>query len=232
MDDTAILNGLHPYTSDEVFEQILKNIIEFKLKPGQRISENEMSAKFNVSRSIIRTAFARLQQLKFIEVYPQRGTYISLIDLNDIADLLLLRTAVEKEVIFEMFRYLKKETRINLINKLEENMAQQEKCRNEQNYYGKFPSLDSSFHMIMINSVGRKSLVERLSDAMLHIARWRNFDVEFGNRIPQLINEHRAIVDALKRDDMLLAQDKLAEHLETISEISDAAKKIYPEYFK
>lgn len=232
MDETAILNGSLPYTSDEVYGHILKDIIEFKLKPGQRISENEMAAKYNVSRSVIRTAFTRLQQLKFIEVYPQRGTYISLIDLNDISDLLLLRTAVEKEVIFEMFRYLKKETRIELINRLEVNMAQQEKYRHERNYYGEFPSLDSAFHMIMIDSVGRKSLVERLSDSMLHIARWRNFDVEFGNRIPQLISEHRAILDALKQDDMLLAQDKLADHLETISAISDNAKKLYPEYFK
>jgi DNA-binding GntR family transcriptional regulator len=232
MNENTKLGNPQPYTADEIYKKILKSIIKLKLEPGQLISENQMSQKYNVSRSVIRTAFTRLHQMRFLEVYPQRGTYVSLIDLNYIADLLMLRTAVEKEVIYEMFTFLKKEVRVSLVQALEENLAEQEKCRNELGYSGKFPWIDSDFHKIMIDSVGRYALVGMLSDNMLHISRWRNFDVAFGHRIPELIDQHRAIVEAIKAENMLLAQEKMADHLETISGIADRALMVYPNYFK
>lgn len=226
------IGSVQPFSADEIFKKILKRIIKLQLEPGQRISENQMAQEYGVSRSVIRTVFTRLQQLKFIEIFPQRGTYVSLIDLNHIADLLMLRTAVEKEIIYEMFVFLKKENRTALVQALEENLAEEEKCRNESDYSGRFPKLDSIFHKTMIDSVNRYALVELLSDDMLHIARWRNFDVAFDKRIPQLIAEHRAIIEAIKNEDMLLAQEKMADHLETISAISDRAVARFPHYFK
>jgi len=232
MVENTKLGGMQPYTADEVYKNILRSIIKLQLEPGQRISENQMSQKYNVSRSVIRTAFTRLQHMRFIEIFPQRGTYISLLDLNYLADLLVLRTAVEKEVIYEMFTSLEKKDRTSLVNALEINLAEQEKCRDERDYYGKFPKIDSAFHKTMIDSVGRYALVSLLSDDMHHIARWRNFDVAFDHRIPQLIDEHRAIVEAIKAENMLSAQKKMADHLETISNISDRATAKFPSYFK
>ncbi len=221
-----------PVAAEEVYRQILRRIIKLQLEPGQLISENQMAGEYGVSRSVIRTAFARLHQLGFIEIYPQRGTYVSLIDLNHIADLLMLRTAVEKEVIYEMFTSLKKEDRMELVKRLEENLAEQEKCRDEMNYFGRFPKLDSQFHKIMVDSVGRYALIQMLGGLMHHVSRWRNFDVAFDARVPELIEEHRAIVNAIREENMSLAQEKMAAHLETITSIADRAMAKYPSYFK
>ena len=117
----------HPITSDEIFEQILNRIIQLRLEPGQLISENQMSAEYGVSRSVIRTAFTRLKQLGFIEIYPQRGTYVSLMDLSHIADLLTLRTAVEKEVLYEIFADLGETERRQMVERLEKT------CRSRKN---------------------------------------------------------------------------------------------------
>lgn len=221
-----------PITAEEIYKKILRRIIKLDLNPGQLISENQMANEYGVSRSVIRTVFARLSQLGFVEIYPQRGTYISAIDLHLIGDLLLLRTAVEKEVLYEMFTSLGIKEREELVEKLEENLREQEKCRNELDYSGRFPRIDSEFHKIMIDSVHRYSLVELLDDKMLHIQRWRNFDVAFDHRIEQLIQEHRAVVDGIKEGNLLLAQEKMAEHLETITGIVDRAVAKYPTYFK
>lgn len=225
-------NTVTPVTSDEIFKQILGRIISLKLEPGQLISENQMSKEYGVSRSVIRTAFTRLRQLGFIEIYPQRGTYISLIDLRHISDLLVLRTAVEKEVLYEIFCFLGEEGRDILIKRLEENLREQEKCSDEQDYFGRFPSIDSEFHKIMIDSVERSAMMRMLDDIMLHMARWRNFDVAFDNRIPGLILEHRAIVDAIKSGDLHAAQERMGEHLETITDIAERAVAKYPMWFK
>lgn len=220
-----------PITAEQVYRQILRRIIKLKLEPGQLISENQMAKEYGVSRSVIRTVFVRLQQNGFLDVYPQRGTYVSRINLQHIEDLLILRTAVEKEVIYEMFTSLGHEERSQLVSQLEENMAEQEKCRDETDYSGRFPRIDSAFHKIMIDSVGRYALVNMLNDLMYHVQRWRNFDVAFGNRISELIREHWAIVNAIKAEDLILAQQSMANHLETITSIAGYAVAKYPSYF-
>ena len=215
----------HPNTSDEIFEQMLNRIIQLRLEPGQLISENQMSAEYGVSRSVIRTVFTRLKQLGFIEIYPQRGTYVSLMDLSHIADLLTLRTAVEKEVLYEIFTELGEA-------ELEANLKEQEKYRDEADYFGRFPDLDAEFHKIMIDSVGRSAMMCMLDSLMLHLARWRNFDVAFDNRVPQLIEEHKKIVEAIVEGNIQKAQECMGRHLETITAIADRATAKYPTYFR
>ena len=66
---------------------------------------------------------------------------------------------------------------------------------------------------------------------MLHISRWRNFDVALGKRMPHLIDEHQRIVNEIKGGDFIKAQQAMADHLETISEIRDKAKEKYSQFF-
>ena len=83
----------------------------------------------------------------------------------------------------------------------------------------------------MIDSVNRYALVIILSDIMLHISRWRNFDVKFANRIHELVEEHKNIVNGIKSNDLYKAQECMAAHLETITDIYESAIKQYPRYF-
>ena len=84
-----------------------------------------------------------------------------------------------------------------MLKRLEANLKEQEKYRDEADYFGRFPELDAEFHKIMIDSVGRSAMMRMLDSLMLHLARWRNFDVAFDNRVPQLIEEHKKIVEAI-----------------------------------
>ena len=226
-----MLDSNKTYSAEEVYKSILRRIIKLELEPGQLISENQMSIDYGVSRSVIRNAFAKLAQLKFIEVRPQRGTYVTQMDLNYISDLLMLRTAVEKEVIYEMFTKLDDSARVELVKKLDKNIKEEEKYINEKNYSHNFAILDSEFHKTMIDSVNRYALVVILGDIMLHISRWRNFDVEFADRVHELIEEHKNIADGIRNNDLSRTQECMAIHLETITDIYESAIKQYPKYF-
>lgn len=220
-----------PMSSEDVYFSIRRRILKLELEPGQKLSENQMAEEYGVSRSIIHSVFVRLNQLGLLSVYPQRGTYVTLIDLNLIENLLVLRCAVEKEVIFELFERLDEEKRYILIERLEENLAKQELYRDCQDYSSEFTKLDTEFHKIIIASVNRYILVEMLKDLMLHLARWRNFDVVFDKRIPVLIEQHKAIVEAMKTGDFQEVQKKITEHLDTISDVKERALARYPQYF-
>ena len=119
-----------------------------------------------------------------------------------------------------------------MLKLLEANLKEQEKYRDDADYFGRFPDLDAEFHKIMIDSVGRSAMMCMLDSLMLHLARWRNFDVAFDNRVPQLIEEHKKIVEAIVEGNIQKAQECMGRHLETITAIADRATAKYPTYFR
>lgn len=227
-----ISSNYQPLSVEEVYRDIRNRILKLELEPGLKISENQMCEEYKVSRSIIRTVFTRLSQMELLTVYPQRGTYVSLIDLNYIEDLLILRTAIEKEVLYEIFTKIEESNRMMLVKELEKNLELQEKCKEKEVYDKEFQKLDSMFHKIMIDSVKRYRLVEILKNPMLHISRWRNLDVAaIEGRLHQLIEEHRAVANGIKENSLSKAQAAIQNHLETISKAATIAKGKYPQYF-
>ncbi|AYD40220.1 GntR family transcriptional regulator [Clostridium fermenticellae] len=227
-----ISNNSQPATVEQVYHDIRHRILKLELEPGQKISENQMCKEYNTSRFVIRNVYNRLSQLGLITIYPQRGTYVSLIDINYIDDLMFLRSAVEKEVLNEIFTNIKESNRLALVEKLEKNLELQEYWKGQKSYNKDFMRLDSEFHKLIIDSVNRYRLVRILSDPMLHIARWRNFDVSIiTHRLPELIEEHREIVNAIKDSDLDRAKQGISNHLSSISTLADLAKEEYPQYF-
>ena len=86
-------------TSDEVYEDLCEKIEKLVYMPGERLSENELCKIYGVSRHIVRSAITRLKDRLLITVYPQRGTFVSLIDMRLVEKVLYLREALEQEAI-------------------------------------------------------------------------------------------------------------------------------------
>ena len=59
---------------------IRENIISLELEPGTSISANELASEIPVSRGPIREALSELSKIGIVEVYPQSGCKISMID--------------------------------------------------------------------------------------------------------------------------------------------------------
>ena len=72
--------------------RVLKgNIISLDLKPGTPISENDLAAQLGISRTPVREAIIELSKAYIIEIYPQRGSFVSLIDPKMVEEARFLR---------------------------------------------------------------------------------------------------------------------------------------------
>ena len=65
-----------------IYRTLKYNIMTLFLKPGEKISESELQNFFNTSKSPIREALVKLKEEKLIEAIPQKGTFISKINLK------------------------------------------------------------------------------------------------------------------------------------------------------
>ena len=62
--------------------ELLRKYYDSQSKPGECISEVELGNQLNVSRTPVREAIVRLSEEKLIDVFPQKGSFVSKIDLN------------------------------------------------------------------------------------------------------------------------------------------------------
>ena len=68
-----------PSVTDQVFDELQRQVMTLELAPGTRISEVEVAKTLDVSRQPVRDAFYRLSKLGFLVIRPQRATTVSLI---------------------------------------------------------------------------------------------------------------------------------------------------------
>lgn len=111
-------------TREQVYNMLKDQILSLKLPPGTNISEKEISIQFNVSRTPVRESFLKLSQEGLLSIYPQRGTFVSLIDLNLVEEARFMREHLEKAVI----RLACQEFSEELINDLDMNLSMQKIC--------------------------------------------------------------------------------------------------------
>nr|WP_314276785.1 GntR family transcriptional regulator [uncultured Peptostreptococcus sp.] len=215
-------------SSDFIYSDILDRIISLKLSPGSKISENKICEEYKVSRSVIRHIFARLAQINFLTVYPQRGTYVNYIDLDYIRSALLIRLSVEKEI---LYRFMQKDDKSDVISKMKENMKNQERFYYENEYLVEFKELDEAFHNYIIMSVGNHSVLPLINEHLLHISRWRNVYIKSGYKLSKLIDDHKGILVAIEENDTEKALHYMTDHIDTISAIASLAPE-YSSYFR
>ena len=77
--------------------RVLKNnIINVKLRPGDKLSEEEASKELQISRTPLREAILTLKRAHLIDIYPQRGTYIAHIDPLLVEQAMILSRAARR----------------------------------------------------------------------------------------------------------------------------------------
>lgn len=68
--------------NDVTYNNIRKDIMNMTLEPGVSVSVQKLSERYGVSRTPVHGAIVRLQQSGLVEIYPQRKTVVSKIDLK------------------------------------------------------------------------------------------------------------------------------------------------------
>ena len=207
--------------------RVLKgNIVSLDLKPGTPISENELAARLGISRTPVREAIIELSKAYIIEIYPQRGSFISLIDSKMVEEARFLRRVMDAAVI---------ETACDLaddegIALLEENVMLQEFYLSK-GMTEKIFELDNDFHR-KIYVVAKKDLIHEIhSTIMIHFDRVRSLSV-FTIKDFKIVDEHRQMLEAIKARDKEKAVQLVAKHLNRYEIDQKDIRKQKPEYFK
>ena len=216
--------------SDEIYEDLCNKIEKLVYLPGDKISENELCRQYGVSRHIIRTVISRLKERMLLTVYPQRGTFVSLIDMKTVELILFIRESVEQEAI-RLLQFEKQEVRDRMSEAMKACIERQSIAISDNIDMDAFYLLDNEFHGCLLEAVGKKDVMGIIREDYIHFRRWRNFDVVRSGRQREIIEEHTALMHALVKNETKEAHEILHMHLNTENSLRHIREKVAPEYF-
>jgi DNA-binding GntR family transcriptional regulator len=199
-------------------------IIKGKLKPGQKIKEQEISTRLGISRPPLREAFKILEAEGLIRREPRRGVFVSELKDEDIWEIYTLKLAL-----YTLGVGLAVDKITNgEVEKLEKVVAQMEKSvrRASGSDVIKYEELNNLFHDMTANIAGHsrlKRIQQSLNNQIKRIA-YRSF----GDRrhLEMSCKYHRKILEAIKTKDKARAEELTREHILRGLEVQEKLRRL------
>ncbi|PQP82259.1 GntR family transcriptional regulator [Paenibacillus sp. PCH8] len=214
-------------TRDAVYVTLKQLILSLKMPPGTAISEKEISLEFKVSRTPVRESFVRLAQEGLLEVYPQRGTYVSLIQVDLVEEARFMREQLERAVIRLACVQFPDEQMLAL----EQNLMSQQQCLIEPDDERMF-HLDEEFHSTLFAGCNKSKTWTVIQQMNVHLNRSRMLRLSSDHQWDHLIEQHRSMVQAIRQHDAQTAERLMQEHLHlTVTDLA-VLQDTYPSYFQ
>ncbi|MFA9462694.1 MAG: GntR family transcriptional regulator [Velocimicrobium sp.] len=217
-------------TSEEVYEDLCLKIEKLVYMPGESISENDLCKTYDVSRHIIRGAITRAKARRLLTVYPQRGTFVSLIDMRYVEDILYLRESIEQEALRRIMN-LDETSIVELVKHLKKNVNEQKRVIKKEITMDEFYVIDNIYHSYLLKAVDKEQVMNLVKEQYIHVRRWRNFEVRNMSRLEEIIQDHEKLIETIKTRDGQGGWECLHVHLDTVTRLSDIFKTVQAEYF-
>lgn len=188
---------------------ILKSyIIEGELKEGAKITEAEISKQLGVSTTPVREAIRMLAVEGLITINPNKRMVISQITTEDVIEVYELR----KVLCGLAAKLLAEKITEQDVLKFNSIMAEMEAFA-ENDDFKRFSGVADQFHTLISQLSGNKRL-ERFSN-ILHdqVYRFRIKSLKVEGRMKKSLDEHKRILEALKKRNSKLSFKYCQEHL-------------------
>lgn len=214
-------------TGREYALRMLKeNIIHLDLIPGTMLSENELAQEMGLSRTPVREALIELSKSKVVEIYPQKGSALALIDYSLVEEARFMRSVLECAVVELDCEVVAPEA----LEELEANIRLQEFYL-ENRSSEKLLELDDQFHRMLFRMAGKSQIYALMDSITIHFDRVRSMSLATVKEL-KTVSDHRAILDAVKEQNGIKARQLMEAHLSRYKIDEEALRREYPDYFK
>lgn len=190
----------------DIYEKLREEILACRLRPGADLREQDLAARFQVSKSPVRDALLRLEREHLVTIAPRQGYRVSPISLSDARDLLRLRAVLECASVTEAARERNPDA-----------LAALERFRSfrPSQWADGFAGYNREFHCALARASGNRRMAALTCELIEQTHRLVQVSVEAvqTRSAPALVAEHAAIIDAVKDGDGRRAAALLKGHI-------------------
>lgn len=193
--DDLELNNAPLYNS--LIGKLQKDILTGKLKPGEKLTEQNLCKTYGVSRTPVREALRQLETDGLVENILNRGAFVIGMSEQDYEDMFELRKAYEIQAVKWAIERITEEE----MDKLEETFEFME-FYTLRNDIEKMLTINSGFHQVIYEASHNRMLRKLLSSYQNYL-KYKGMDSIYDdNYLTTVLEEHRAIFKAFKDKDV------------------------------
>ncbi len=220
MNTAAASIGLcHKTLVQTIAEEIEKQIINFELKPGERLVEQTMCDRFQVSRSPLREAFRILENNGFLTNTARRGACVSGMTYAEAVDIYTIRANLES-----LAAGLAVKNDNGTLAKRLRTCFESMKAAAARDDVDAYAEANSAFHSELINSCGNERLISMLNLFVKQTARYRALVIQDEGRLETSLRKHEELILAIERGN---AEEVEAQRKNAILANIDLMRKIF-----
>lgn len=197
---------------EPVYAEIYEAILDHRLMPGTKLTEDALSEIFGVSRTIVRKALLRLGHENIVRLRPNRGAAVASPTVEEAREVFEARRIVEAAVV----RAVAAKAGVEQLETLRALAGKERACFDSGDRRG-WIRLSGDFHLRLAeiggNAVLSTILKELVSRTSLIIALY-----EAPGTAACSSDEHAALIDAMENGDARRAEALMEDHLRAIED--------------
>lgn len=220
------MNGRNT-TAEDIYSILKKRILHLEYKPGLALSAMTISKEMNVSRSPVRDALIKLSADDLVEIFPQKGTRVALINLNKVSEERFLRKSLEESAL-KIFTLEHSETDIKSMKDL---VKKQKKALKSKDFI-EFIILDNEFHKTIFSAINKPRCWSLMNNFGSNEFRLRLLSCRSVEKTPEVvITNHVDLISAIENGEESRSLQITHQHLSRISDEIPKLLEEYPEIF-
>lgn len=193
--------------SQEAYARLLVEIRHGRLKPGERITEAEIAARLEISRTPVREAIRMLETDGLVSHRPRVGATIRKLDYAEVTELYEMRAVLESTAA----RYAARGAYPSEIDELETINAEMTAALSEVD---RLHEINLQFHEVLRNAARNRFLNRAVASMEKTLLILGPSTMEEGVRAEAAVAEHAALIAALRAQDGEAAEAAMRAHIE------------------
>ncbi len=194
----------------KIAERVVDSILTRKLRPGERLGEQELADLFGVSRTMVREALMQLQARGFVEVRTRLGWYVVEPSFEEARETYAARRVLEPGMLRDAGKPLQ-----SAIRQLRAHVAKERKSIATADAAARSVLL-ADFHVCLAECLGNRLLTGMMVDlsartTLVSALYQSTADAQLSN------DDHGAIVSALAEGDAAKAEELMLAHIDSLA---------------
>jgi DNA-binding GntR family transcriptional regulator len=199
-------------STQRIVDAITAAIVERRLMPGTKLSEQKLADIFDVSRTLVRQALNQLSRDRLVTLEPARGAFVAMPSVDEARQVFQVRAMLEGA----MARQLCASITDTHIAQLRTHLRDEAAAVARTDVPGRTRLL-ADFHVLLARMLGNEVLAELLAD-LLNRSSLIALMYQSSHSAAHSQDEHVRIVDALEQRDARAATKLMQHHLSAVEQ--------------
>lgn len=193
---------------EKVYEYLREEILNGKIRSGDRLVETDLANRIGTSRTPVREALHTLEREGLVESLQRVGYVVRPISELEVSELCDIRLALEALAL----RWALSKDPVRLASAMRDNLSHCEEQIAAGNLKA-FVEMDSQFHDLISRTADSSRLLEMTNSIRRYMLRYRIQSIYTKENVQRAIDGHKAVLKAIENGDKKAAQRALRTHI-------------------